>query len=167
MDKGIFVLEYDFSNSVGYWTVMASHALQRALNDEVRPHGITSRQCQVLGFLALDGPLSQSALAERMGIEPPTLVGILDRMERSGWIERRPCPDDRRKKLIWIMPAAEPVWAKIVSCAKEVRRRATDGLSPAELAMLKQLLHRVRRNLSPEAASQKSNGQKKVEEGVA
>ena len=35
-------LQYDFSNSVGYWITSASHAIQRALNEEVRPHGITT-----------------------------------------------------------------------------------------------------------------------------
>ncbi len=145
-------LQYDFSNSIGYWVTSASLAIQRAVNDEVRPHGITSRQCHVLGFIALYGPLAQAELADHMGIEPPTLVGILDRMERNGWITREPCPHDRRKKVIWAAPAAEPIWEKIVSCAKAVRRRATAGLSPSELALLKQLLHRVQVNLEQDRA---------------
>jgi MarR family transcriptional regulator for hemolysin len=147
-------LQYDFSNSVGFWITSASHAIQRALNEEVRPHGITSRQCHVLGFIALYGPLAQAELADHMGIEPPTLVGILDRMERNGWITRKACPHDRRKKVVWAAPAAEPIWEKIVACAKSVRRRATQGLSPSDLALLKQLLHRVQSNLDRERSDQ-------------
>ena len=81
------MLHHDFEESVGYWLITTAHGYQRALNERLAPEGITYRQCQVLGYLALEGPLPQSELAGRMQIEPPTLVGILDRMEREGWIE--------------------------------------------------------------------------------
>ena len=142
------MLEYDFTASVGYWTTMASHAFQRALNDEVRPHGITSRQCQVLGLLALAGPLPQNELAERIGIEPPTLVGILDRMERDGWIRRDLCVADRRKKIVSPTQAAEPVWEKIIECAKRVRTQATQSLTSREIEELMRMLNVIQQNLA-------------------
>jgi MarR family transcriptional regulator for hemolysin len=80
-------------------------------------------------------------------------VGILDRMERDGWITRHNCPGDRRKKIIRANPAAEPVWDKIVECALRVRQRAIEGLSQQELGTLKSLLRRVQQNLKS------SNGQ--------
>ena len=125
------MLEYDFENSVGFWICQASHALQRAFNEELAPQGVTYRQAQVLGCLALEGRLSQTDLAERMRIEPPTLVGILDRMERDGWIRRDGDKTDRRRKLIAAPPAAKPVWTKIVAVAKRVRATATRGMSAA------------------------------------
>jgi MarR family transcriptional regulator for hemolysin len=150
------VLEYDFTESVGYWVIMTAQALERALNDELAPHGITYRQCQVLGGLALHGPLSQRELASRMRIEPPTLVGILDRMERDGWISRRPCADDRRKNLIHPTRHAKPVWSKIVTCAKRVRARATAGISRQEFETLKDLLQRIGENLDAPFAVKKA-----------
>ncbi len=119
------MLEYDFENSVGYWLIRASQSYERALNSELAPRGITYRQTQVLGWLALQGEMAQSELADRMHIEPPTLVGILDRMERDGWIARVDCPTDRRKKIIRAQEQAEPIWAEIVACALRVRSRAT------------------------------------------
>lgn len=144
---GKAVLEYDFEESIGYWVCMTSHELERALNAELAQHGITYRQWQVLGWLALEGNSSQSELAERMRVEAPTLVGILDRMERDGWIQRRACPDDRRKKLIVATPRVEPIWSKIAAAARRVRARATQGLNPKELQTLKELLAAVRHNL--------------------
>jgi MarR family transcriptional regulator for hemolysin len=145
------VLEYDFENSVGFWICQASHALQRAFNEELAPQGVTFRQAQVLGSLALEGRLSQTDLAERMRIEPPTLVGILDRMERDGWIRRGSDKKDRRKKLIEATAAAKPVWTKIVAVAKRVRTRATRGMTPAQLTQLKKLLTLVQTNLQTTA----------------
>src|SRR5258706_16377035 len=45
------------------------------------------------------GPLSPSALARRAGLHPATMTGILDRLERSGWIARERHADDRRSPL--------------------------------------------------------------------
>lgn len=151
------MLEYDFENSVGFWVCQASHALQRAFNEELAPQGVTYRQAQVLGCLALEGQLAQTDLAERMRIEPPTLVGILDRMERDGWIRRDGDKTDRRRKFIQPTAAAKPVWTKIVAAAKRVRTRASAGLSAAQLAQLKKLLGMVQANLQ-DAAEQREAG---------
>ena len=151
------MLEYDFENSVGYWVCQASHALQRAFNEELAPQGVTFRQAQVLGCLAFEGRLSQTDLAERMRIEPPTLVGILDRMERDGWIRRGGDASDRRRKLVEVLPAAKPAWAKIVAVAKRVRSRATRGMTATQLAQLKKLLTIVQSNLD-EPAEQREAG---------
>jgi MarR family transcriptional regulator for hemolysin len=151
-------MNYDFEESIGFWLTLTTQAYHRAVCEELAPHGITYRQSMVLGWLALEGTLSQTELANRMMIEPPTLVGILDRMERDGWISRHDCPTDRRKKLIRANPAAEPVWDKIVSCAMEIRRRATDGLSDRQLATLKKLLRKVHRNLKAAGSCPGTNG---------
>jgi MarR family transcriptional regulator for hemolysin len=50
-------------------------------------------------------PLSQRALADRMGLEAPTLVPQLDRLEREGFIARRRDPRDRRVVRIEVTPA--------------------------------------------------------------
>jgi len=146
------VLSYDFEESLGYWITLATQAFHRALGEEVAPHGITYRQSLVLGWLAFEGELSQAELATKMMVEPPTLVGILDRMERDGWITRNSCPADRRKKLIRPTEAAEPVWEKIAESARLVRARAAEGLSDQELKTLKHLLIRVKENLESHTA---------------
>jgi MarR family transcriptional regulator for hemolysin len=146
-------LQVDFEESIGYWLTLATQAYHRAVSDELEPHGITYRQSMVLGWLALEGELSQAELAAKMMVEPPTLVGILDRMERDGWISRHGCPGDRRKKLIRPSAAAEPVWEKMVECGARVRAQATEGLSERQLATLKKLLRRVLHNLKVRNAS--------------
>jgi MarR family transcriptional regulator, transcriptional regulator for hemolysin len=143
------VLQYDFEESIGFWLVRAWNAYERALNAELTPRGITFRQAQVLGFLALEGDLSQVELADRIKVEPPTLVGILDRMERDGWITRIECADDRRKKIIRPTPQAEPVWAKVVDAAMRVRARAVENLPPNQVEQLKVLLSTMEQNLGP------------------
>ena len=141
------MLEYDFNSSAGHWICMAAHRYQRAMNQELAPEGITYRQCQVLAWLALDGPLSQVELAERMDIEPPTLVRVLDRMERDGLLARDDSPDDRRRKVITPLKKAEAMWKTIIACAERVRNRALAGMTAQQLQTLRELLQIVDTNL--------------------
>ncbi len=142
-------LDYDFEASVGYWMVLAAQAYQKALGDELAPYGITFRQCQVLGWLMIDGQLSQVDLATRMMIEPATLVGVLDRMQRNQWISRTSSTGDRRRKLITVNPQAREIWKQVVCCARQTRERAVQGLSDRQAAALMKTLRAVLHNLEP------------------
>lgn len=53
-----------------------------------------------LDIVQRHGPLSPSALSRRTGLHPATMTGILDRLERGGWIARDRDPADRRAVLI-------------------------------------------------------------------
>lgn len=140
-------LQYDFDQSIGYWVTLAAHAIHRALDEELAPQGITFRQSQVLAWLALEGELCQVDLAAKLMIEPPTLVKVLDRMERDNWITRTSCLSDRRKKMIRPNQKAGDVWSKIVDGALRVRRQALTGISEEELHTLIRLLRQVLVNL--------------------
>ena len=144
------VLEQDFCSDVGYWVHMVAHRFERAMNAELSREGLTYRQCQVLGWLAVDGPLAQFELAERMNVEPPTLVRVLDGMERGELIERTECLADRRRKVIRPTERARPIWEKILVCANRVRDRMVRGLNPDEQETLRQLLCRVSNSFDQE-----------------
>ncbi len=141
------LLEHDFCSDVGFWLHMAAHRFERSMNAELASAGLTYRQCQVLGWLALDGPLAQVDLAERMNVEPPTLVRVLDSMERNGLIERTECSRDRRRKVISPTDRARPIWEKIITCANRVRDRAVRGMTAKEHETLRTSLSRVYDNL--------------------
>ena len=145
--------DYDFERSTGYWICTTSHLYQRRLDKALAPLGITFRQFQVLGWLVYAGPLSQGELAERMMIEPPTLVRILDRMEGQRWIVRTASETDRRRKQIEVGLDAEPLWNQVVDCLNHVRDEATAGFSRQEIQTLQALLQRVQNNLLPDSNS--------------
>lgn len=146
------MLEHDFQNSVGYWLCTAAHAMQRALNEELAPSGVTYRQWQVLAWLAIEGSLAQNELAERMQIEPATLVTVLDRMEQRRWIERSSCPGDRRKKLVRATEEAEPVWQSSIACARRIREEAVHDFTPKEFDQFLGYLRRVQANVNTRTA---------------
>jgi MarR family transcriptional regulator for hemolysin len=138
---------YDFDRSLGYFVIPVAHALERALNEELVPLGVTLRQWQVIAVLILRKQASQAELARLLRVETPTLKGILDRMERDGWIERRASARDRRCNVIRLTPAVVPAWKPMAACARRVRRRALRGIAPRQFETVRAVLATVRRNL--------------------
>jgi DNA-binding MarR family transcriptional regulator len=57
-----------------------------------------------LDLISRYGPISPSALAKRAGLHPATMTGVLDRLERSGWIVRERDHDDRRAVTVRVLP---------------------------------------------------------------
>jgi DNA-binding MarR family transcriptional regulator len=84
-----------------------TRAVKEALRDvgaqlSLLNHGVGTRvdlrdtDLECLDLITRYGPLSPSALARRAGLHPATVTGILDRLERGGWIDRGRDPSDRR-----------------------------------------------------------------------
>ncbi len=144
------MLRYDFEDSLGYWIFSVAHLMTRAMNEELGKLGITYRQWEVLCWLSYMGEITQSELAEQMRIEAPTLVGVIDRMERDGWLVRETDPADRRKKIIRATPKVEPLWEQMVDCGMRVRAKALQNIDPAEVQQVKNCLATIRSNLLTE-----------------
>lgn len=68
---------------------------------------ITMPQLKVLMLLARHGSAPVSWLAGRMQVSPPNVTGILDRLEKEGWVRRTNDPHDRRVVRVILTPEGE------------------------------------------------------------
>lgn len=137
------------TESLGFLIVDVSRLLRRRFDAalEAAGLGITAGEARTLHHADRTGPVRQTTLAERMAVEPMTLVGYLDRLERIGLVRREPDPADRRAKLVVIEPAARPVLARIATVAAAVREGAMEGLSAEEAEAVRAALALMRVNL--------------------
>lgn len=123
-----------------------ARAWRQALDRRLRPLGLSGARWLVLLHLArADGPLTQKELAHRVGIESPTLVGLLDRAASDGWVERRPSDQDRRSKTIHLTDQAHGAIDQIEAAAAELRHELLRDLSDQELRQCIKVLGRIRR----------------------
>lgn len=118
------------------------------VDQRLKPLGLSQVQWRVLLLLArVRATMVQRELAERIGIEGPTLVHLLDRMVRSGWVVRRASPQDRRCKTVHLTPKAKRMVRQIRKVTRAFREELFAVLSPEDLAhcsrTLKVLLKRA------------------------
>lgn len=65
-----------------------------------RHAGISETDLDALEYLEADGPLTQRDLGERLSLTSGAITMLVDRLERAGWVRRRPNPVDRRSVLV-------------------------------------------------------------------
>ena len=82
---------------ISYVVARLERAVRAAVNERVRPHGLTTLQYTTLSVLGARGrPLSNAQLARRAYMTPQSMIEVIDVLERMGLIRRDPHPSHRR-----------------------------------------------------------------------
>jgi MarR family transcriptional regulator, transcriptional regulator for hemolysin len=118
--------------------------------------GMTRAQWAVLVRLDLYEGLNQSELAEMLDLQPITLTRLLDKLCDSGLIERRPDPEDRRAKRLFLTHAARPLLEQLATLGEETMGNALAGIMTGQVEQMVSQLEVVRDNLRQ--LIQKRNG---------
>jgi DNA-binding MarR family transcriptional regulator len=121
--------------------------MRRNFNRHVSELGLTQAQWQALAHISRREGLSQSALADLIEVQPITVARLIDRMEASGWIERRPDASDRRAVQLFLTPKAEPILDEMWVRAARTRAMALGNITDDERNTLLDILTRMRTNL--------------------
>src|SRR5262245_59394633 len=87
--------------------------LKTYVDQQARRYGMTRAQWQVLVRVERNEGLKQSELAEMLDLQPITLTRLVDRLYENGLIERRPDPNDRRAKRLFLTPDARPLMERL------------------------------------------------------
>jgi len=116
----------------------------------LRPLGVSAAGGLVLGVLRDHGPLSPSELGERLIVTRATVTGLLDSLERRGFVRRSPNPSDRRGLLVEITPAGLAVLQELRTLVHRNEKAWLGTLSDEDLRAYIGLLHRIQDSLAPE-----------------
>jgi MarR family transcriptional regulator for hemolysin len=85
-------------------------------------------------------PLSQSELAERLGVEGATMVAMVDRLAKAGFVVRQPCQTDRRINRVVLTDEGNRLCDAVKAEAAAVRRELLATIDPVKLAVATELL---------------------------
>lgn len=136
--------------SLGFVLNDVARMWRRAFNRRVQELGLTQVQWQALAHISLNKGMRQSQLADILEVQPISVARLIDRMEASGWICRKPDPKDRRAINLYPTEKAEPILKKMQAYAADLRAFALDGLSEKDQNALRQTLLTIKKNLSEE-----------------
>jgi DNA-binding MarR family transcriptional regulator len=135
---------------LGHWIKRAYLSLSGYVNERLRPHDLTFSQWQVLSFVARrdGGVTTQKELQSWLKVEAATLTGVVDGLERRGWLTREESTDDRRVRRLALTAAGRRVYESVSPwLSEEVQQRVLEGLSPGQVAVAREVLQRVVENL--------------------
>ena len=119
---------------------------RRALNTMLAGHNLSDATAAPLIALLRHGDLiPQGVLAERVGVEGPTLVRVLDGLESDGLICRVPADSDRRIKLVRLTAAGTEVAERCETCAAALREKMLGDLDPHAVSAALDVLRAIAR----------------------
>ena len=143
--------EYDFENSIGFIVNRTAKAFVKALDSELHDQvGITVGQWKVIVMLVKTNGLTQKEIADKLGLESPTLIPIIDKMEKEELVIRKVDPSDRRNNRIYRTDKADALWERMVQCASKVRQVSVKEISDADLNIMRAALDKIWHNLRAE-----------------
>ena len=96
-----------------------------------------------LATLVADGPTSQQRLRQRIGVDPATMVDVIDALEQSAHIRRRRDPQDRRQYALQTTTRGRELYSRALRAIVKAEKHTVRGLDPEEAGLLLELLGRV------------------------
>jgi len=109
--------------------------------------GLYRGQPSVLQALWEQEGLMHTELARRLQVQPATITKMLQRMEKAGFIERRPDPEDQRVSRVYLTDAGRAVRADVQQVWRQLEEEAFADFTLEERVLLRRFFLQVRENL--------------------
>jgi DNA-binding MarR family transcriptional regulator len=157
----------DFQRGPGFLLTESARLLRKLIDRRLQPLGLTRAQWSILAILSNQEGLSQSQISAKLEIEKSTAGRLIDQVERSGWIERRPIAGDRRVWGIHLTDQARQLLVQVESVILRSRTEMLHSLSPEQQQHLSEILQTVKSSLSAALELDRSEHQtRKSEETI-
>jgi MarR family transcriptional regulator, transcriptional regulator for hemolysin len=133
--------------NLGFLVHDVARLMRVAYDRRARSLGLTRSQWWVLNHLYFNEGITQSALADLLDVEKPTLGRLLDRLEVKGWIARQADQHDRRAKRVYLTGEVQAVMRSLRGIAAGLRNDALEGMEASAQRQLFDSLLLIKANL--------------------
>lgn len=136
-------MQRDVSFDLVYQVVRTSGRLLRASRRFFRPYGLSEAQFNVLNLLRLHPPgMIQRDLGDALLVDRSNVTGLVDRLEKLGWVRREATEGDRRAFRVVMTEAGAELMARVLPAYEaEVRRLVADLGAKRASRLLEELKH--------------------------
>ena len=138
----------EFAGQLFFRLWRASHTRIAAALESI---GLTPALFGLLNILGAREGAMQQELGSAMGVEPSTMVSLIDELESAGLAKRRPHPTDRRARAVAVTPKGRRVLERARKMAMQVEDEVLRGLTAAERRELLTLLRRALDSAPPQS----------------
>ena len=136
------------SNCIFFMLARASQSGARYWTKCLKDLKLTAVQAMVISFLGENDMVTSKELSGETGLDAATLTGVLDRLESSGYVERKPHPTDRRAMYISLTGQGLEIMSLIRKKAVPANMDFLSALSDSEKKEFRRLLRLVRQGPS-------------------
>ena len=122
-----------------------SRSWRQAVDRRLKYLGVSQASWMTIAIAAkADSPLSQSELADRLGVEGATMVAMVDRLVKAGLVVREASSTDRRIKRVVLTPAGVAIYDKVKAEADALRKQLLAKVDAKKLLVATELLEGLR-----------------------
>ena len=137
----------EFAGQLFFRLWRSSHTQTAAALESI---GLTTALFSVLNYLLAHDTAIQQEVGAALGIDPSTMVALIDELEGAGLAKRRPHPHDRRAREVVITPKGRRTTERGRVLAREVEDAVLQGLGVEERRELMKLLRKVLASAPPQ-----------------
>jgi MarR family transcriptional regulator for hemolysin len=139
----------------GFRVSRIARRLRQAVDAELGAYGLTEATWRPLAYVGRLGEgVRQKELATALGIEGPSLVRLLDNLERRDLIERREDDSDRRVRGIYLTRPGRELAKRVAAVSSEIQRRLLSDVAADDLAAFERVLAGIEDALDQPIASE-------------
>ena len=117
------------------------------IRTEFHALGLYRGQPPLLAALHDEEGQTQSDLAERLTVTPATVTKMLQRLEKAGWIKRKPDGLDQRVMRVYLTDAGRSIQGEMETILKRLDQEALEGFTLEERVLFRRFLQHARDNL--------------------
>jgi MarR family transcriptional regulator, transcriptional regulator for hemolysin len=118
----------------GFRVARIARRIRQAVDAELRVYGLSEATWRPLAYLGRLGEgIRQKELAHALGIEGPSLVRLLDSLERRGLVERRADERDLRAHGIYLTRSGRQLQGRVLRISESIQRRLLSAVRKSDL----------------------------------
>ena len=127
--------------------VETSRLLRAAVEQRLKPYGMTRAQLATLSRLECQDGLAQHEVADALEVQPIAMVRLVDQLSAQGFVERRSDPSDRRINRLYITEAGRKRILQLEGFKEELGAELFEGIGEADLSQVLRTLDLLHANL--------------------
>jgi MarR family transcriptional regulator for hemolysin len=122
----------------------SAKAWEKAADIELRERfGLTGAKWKIITVLSIKEGITQKHIADMLFVEAPTLVSVIDKMEKDGYVKRESDSNDRRNNLIFMTKKSKDIVDLIIESILEIRNMGLNKISKKDMETAKKVLAQI------------------------